>query len=117
MTERRPEVEIIEQRNSPLINMLATVGGGLIAVLLSWVAYTQTHLQTQMAVVIANQDSIVERATIRLLALENRVNVNEREQGRVWPRLRSLETNQQILSVELHDQHPGAKMSLTRPDN
>ena len=115
MVEHHPEVEIIERRNSVMVNVLATVGAGLIIVLLSWVAFTQTNLQTSVAVVIANQENIVQQATIRLIALEGKYQEHEGQLARIWPRLRTLESNQGILATAIKHQHPDLDLELRSP--
>ena len=83
--------------------MGATIGGTLVSALLLWIGSNQLKLSTGQAVI---QRDLQAQAT---LILENN-NLRQRENkrleelfGRVWPRLRSLQQNQIILSRELEE--------------
>ena len=58
----------------------------------------------------------LEAVNGRLLALEARVGLRERDYDTVWPRLRSLGENLQLLRNALLREHPDAQINLSTPE-
>ena len=80
---------------------LVTIGSGLVTVLLIWIASSQLELNTNVALMQQQMTNQEDKLDVYIKEQSTQIGVLDRNQQRVWPRLRTHGENIAILKREI----------------